>query len=120
MKVRRAKYGGITSIIFGIIWCSMISDRFESFYIFPSFSFFNIIGIICIITGIVQVILQVVNKKEHIPKDHTDMPYSDSHSHEYNSGNNNYSENILKCPMCNSEVDKDQKFCINCGYRLKD
>lgn len=39
----------------------------------------------------------------------------------YIKGNNcNEKYNILKCPMCDTEIERDQKFCDNCGYNLKD
>ena len=31
--------------------------------------------------------------------------------------NNDLNNDVIRCPMCQSEVQKEQKFCDNCGYK---
>lgn len=115
---RGGTWGGISSIIFGIIWCSIAFNiTGHGGYWSNGFSFFPFVGLIFVLTGIGTAISQAVKKKDNTQGG---KPYYTDSQPQNNNHYNVYKDNKTRCPMCESVVDDEQKFCINCGNKLRD
>ena len=110
--------GGISSIIFGIIWCSIAFNITEhTGYMIRGFSFFPFVGLIFVITGIGTLISKAVKRKDNT---NGGKPYYTDSQPQNDNQYNVFQDNKTRCPMCDSVVDNEQKFCINCGNKLRD
>lgn len=114
---------GIMIIFIGAIWTagaiSLTSQAPDEMgfvkILFPAF------GVVFVSTGIFNLVKSVVGKK----KTDNHSYYTDSGDEtidqkEYKVYQEGKEEKSIKCPMCNSTVNESQKFCTNCGNKLKE
>ncbi|HEY8390913.1 MAG TPA: zinc ribbon domain-containing protein [Clostridia bacterium] len=114
-------FGNIFVIIFGSLWTAMAigmtsmapGEMWFVKIIFPAFGFlFVSLGIYNLVKGI-----KGKDQKHNYTPYYTDSLDQEQEEKEYKV----YREdNRLRCPMCNSEIKEEQKFCTNCGNKLKD
>ncbi|HEY8423453.1 MAG TPA: zinc-ribbon domain-containing protein [Clostridia bacterium] len=103
-------------------------DFFDGFFILPVISFIIIaIAMGLIISGIIKNRERRHDHDTHYFTDSADEDYRSQEPRQYEDYYRQepgqyrvYREISYKCPMCGSEYEPDQKFCVNCGNKLKD
>jgi hypothetical protein len=125
--LRRGISGGIFLVIFG----SVMFTIYREFRFFSGFGFIGVMPMIMFAIVTITIITSII---QGIKSDQGHNPHKDDHhrpdyynhrqdnSHTYNQPKqyNVYRGYYNRCPMCDSETEPDQKFCINCGNKLKD
>ena len=114
---------GIMVIFIGVIWTvgavSLTSRAPNEMgfvkILFPAF------GVVFISMGIYNLVKGVaINKKTKNNTYYTDSADEELDQKEYKVYREGEEEKSLRCPMCHSTVKETQKFCINCGNKLKE
>jgi hypothetical protein len=125
--VRNRIAGGIILIIFALVMFALYRE-FRLFYGFGFMGLFSLIifGAVAI-TFITSIVQGIKGNQQHNPPqdgryhpDHHNPSYDDAQTYNQPKKYNVYRGYYDKCPMCDSETEPDQKFCINCGNKLKD
>jgi hypothetical protein len=125
----KSKYTVIADILFGIIaifWILVLRTGSAKFI---SFGFSFLFVIISIIILVFELLVWVARAsiKNDMKNEPVNTYFTDSSDkkvrYDYAERINRDSgdaTNYLKCPMCGTETEDGHKFCINCGYKLKD
>ncbi|HEY8444314.1 MAG TPA: zinc ribbon domain-containing protein [Clostridia bacterium] len=92
---------------------------FEGFFVFPVV--LMMISVVCFLVFFVRAVIKQFRDGDS-NSSHGKGYFTDSYSDDHIFGDKFYDKKDITrhCPMCGSVAEPDQKFCVNCGYKLKD